>query len=111
VLALALAELLVRIPIFPGGGILIWVLAAAHPRKPRNQSQPVEDEHQTTRDTRARPQSITLFDIEVIRVGLRHGKHSVSPRLETLFVDLQARDLRVKSLTRYTQLRGSSRRS
>jgi len=43
---LALAELLVRIPILPGGGILIWIPAAAYQRKPCEQPQPVEDEHQ-----------------------------------------------------------------
>jgi hypothetical protein len=36
----------VRAPIFPGGGILIRVLAATYPRKPHNQPQAVEDEHQ-----------------------------------------------------------------
>jgi len=42
----ALCRLLVRAPIFPGGGILIRVLAATYPRKPHNQPQAVEDEHQ-----------------------------------------------------------------
>src|SRR5208282_711524 len=42
----ALCRLLVGVPIFPGGGILILVLAATDPRKPRNQPQPVENEHQ-----------------------------------------------------------------
>ena len=54
----------------------------------------------TTKDTIGIAQSITSFDIEITRIDLRYGKRSVSPRLKTQLVDLQARDLRVQSLTR-----------
>lgn len=44
--AARVARFAVRAPIFPGGGVLIRVLAATDPQKPRDQPQPVEDEHQ-----------------------------------------------------------------
>ena len=64
----------------------------------------------TARDTRAMPQSIALVDIAINHIHWRHGQRSVSPRFETQFVDLQARNLRVQSLTGDPQLRGSAGR-
>jgi hypothetical protein len=48
----------VRVPIFPGGRILIRFLVATHPRKPRSQPQPVEDEHEYYK----KPESYAAID-------------------------------------------------